>query len=185
MNRKKSPFFTFCFSLLPGAGQMYLGFMKRGVSLMSSFFLIIFISAWLNLEPFLLTLPIIWFFSFFDTHNLRSMPDEKFLALKDDFILIPDLLKESAHAVKGKYRNVIAIALIVLGFTLIWNNMYYIIRTYLPNIVADVIYRIGRITPQLVIGVAIIALGILLIRGKKEELDEIPYNQLEDKGGEQ
>ena len=31
---KKSMFLTFCFSFIPGAGQMYQGYMKRGLSLM-------------------------------------------------------------------------------------------------------------------------------------------------------
>ena len=49
MIRKKGSFLTFCFSMLPGAGEMYLGFMKRGASLMTLFFFIIFSSTWLQL----------------------------------------------------------------------------------------------------------------------------------------
>ena len=30
---KKNGFFTFCFAFVPGAGQMYQGYMKRGLSL--------------------------------------------------------------------------------------------------------------------------------------------------------
>ena len=37
MTRKKRGFWTFIFSLIPGAGEMYLGFMKRGVSTMLVF----------------------------------------------------------------------------------------------------------------------------------------------------
>ena len=38
MTKKKSGFWTFIFSLLPGAAEMYMGFMKMGVSLMGLFF---------------------------------------------------------------------------------------------------------------------------------------------------
>ena len=38
MKRKKGKFLTFCFSCIPGAGQMFLGFFKEGVSLMTMFF---------------------------------------------------------------------------------------------------------------------------------------------------
>ena len=31
--QKKSKFFTFMFSFIPGAAEMYMGFMKQGVSL--------------------------------------------------------------------------------------------------------------------------------------------------------
>ena len=34
---RKSRILTFLFALWPGAGQMYLGYMKRGVSLMGRF----------------------------------------------------------------------------------------------------------------------------------------------------
>ena len=53
MTKKKSSFLTFCFSFLPGAGQMYMGFMKRGISLMSSFFFLIFLAVFFNLSPIL------------------------------------------------------------------------------------------------------------------------------------
>lgn len=42
MTKKKSGFLTFCFSLMPGAGEMYMGFMKQGVSIMAFFWLLIF-----------------------------------------------------------------------------------------------------------------------------------------------
>ena len=40
MSRKKSGFLTFCCSLLPGAGEMYLGFLKQGASIMTLFLLL-------------------------------------------------------------------------------------------------------------------------------------------------
>ena len=45
MKKEKSKFLTFCFSLLPGAGHMYMGFMKMGLSLMAAFFFLIFLSS--------------------------------------------------------------------------------------------------------------------------------------------
>ena len=35
---RKNGFWNLCFSLIPGAGQMYQGFLKRGVSIMALFF---------------------------------------------------------------------------------------------------------------------------------------------------
>ena len=37
MIKKKNAILTFIFSLVPGAGEMFMGFMKQGVSLMSMF----------------------------------------------------------------------------------------------------------------------------------------------------
>ena len=47
---KKSSFWTFVFSLFPGAGHMYLGLMKKGASLMLLFCLTIALSGFLNLS---------------------------------------------------------------------------------------------------------------------------------------
>ena len=37
--KRKNRFFTFIFSCLPGAAEMYMGFMKNGLTLMIFFFL--------------------------------------------------------------------------------------------------------------------------------------------------
>lgn len=182
MIRKKSSFLTFWFSLLPGAGQMYMGFMKRGISLMSAFFLLIFFSTWLNLSPLMFAMPVIWFFAFFDTHNLRSMPDDEFYAQEDDYILIPEFAKEKTRVLQSKYRNILALVLIIIGFSILWNNVYGLIDYFLPDFVSYAIYRFGHYLPQLIVGFAIIALGLYLIRGKKKELDTLP-NPMNDKGG--
>lgn len=184
MIRKKSSFLTFCFALLPGAGHMYMGFMKRGVSLMSAFFLLIFFSSWLSLGPLMLAMPVIWFFAFFDALNLKAMPDDEFYAMEDDFILIPEFAKDKAAAFQNKYRQVIAAALIIIGVSILWNNLYDILETFLPREVRDLIWRLGHYFPQLVIGIAIIAFGLYLIAGKKKSLDnEEKTSMLQDKGG--
>ncbi|MBB2182111.1 hypothetical protein H0486_04385 [Lachnospiraceae bacterium MD1] len=184
MIRKKSGFLTFCFSLLPGAGQMYMGFMKRGLSLMSIFFFLIFLGVWLNVGSLMLAMPIIWFFSFFDTHNLRSMPDDEFYAMEDNYILLPDTAKEHMMQLQSKYRVVLAIALIVVGISILWNNMYEMIRWFIPDVLRNALYRFGHYFPQLFIGFLIILLGIYLIRGKKKDLDtKEQIRMLEDKGG--
>ena len=33
MNNQKNRFWTFCFSLVPGAGEMYFGLYRQGISL--------------------------------------------------------------------------------------------------------------------------------------------------------
>ncbi len=173
MIRKKNSFFTFIFSLVPGAGQMYMGFMKRGLSLMSCFFLIMFTSVWLNVGPLMLLAMIIWFYSFFDTHNLRSTPDDEFYELEDDYIILAEFLENFSHQkFEKKHQNIIAVVLIVIGFTILWNNIFSIFSRILPDYLSNVLYSFGHYLPQLAIGLAIISFGIYLIRGKKQELDE-------------
>ena len=73
MTNKKNSLWRFFFSLIPGAGEMYMGFLKMGVSLMSLFFAIIFIASSLWLGPLILIDIIVWFYSFFHVHNLAKI----------------------------------------------------------------------------------------------------------------
>ena len=76
MTNKKSRFWTFIFSMIPGAGEMYMGFFKHGISVMALFWLIVAIATFINLGALIFLLPIIWFYSFFYVHNLKNLPDE-------------------------------------------------------------------------------------------------------------
>ena len=78
MTRKKNKLLTFLWSLIPGAGEMYLGFFKMGTSLMALFLLLLSFSGFLNFYVLSLLSPVVWFYSFFHTNNLNSLPDEEF-----------------------------------------------------------------------------------------------------------
>ena len=45
--KKKNRFLTFCFSLMPGAAEMYMGFMRTGTELMLFFLGMIMIPSFL------------------------------------------------------------------------------------------------------------------------------------------
>ena len=57
--QRKSGFLTFCFACLPGAGEMYLGYMKRGLSVMIAFWGLIFVASLLNMGILGILAPII------------------------------------------------------------------------------------------------------------------------------
>ena len=62
--------------------------------------------------------------------------------------------------------------------------MYDLLNNILPDSISYAIYRVGHYFPQLIIGFAIIALGLYLIRGKKNDLNEDKtFHSIEDKGG--
>lgn len=172
MTRKKSMFFTFCCSLVPGAGEMYMGFMKRGVSIMGIFFFGVFISSWLYLDELIFVLPIIWFYSFFDTHNLRAMEEEDFYALEDQFISIPGF-DYGKVVLQSKFRYIVAAILILIGFSMLWSNFTDLLYNVIPNYYYNMIMNVTNYIPQTLIGIGIVAVGIYLIRGKKKELDQI------------
>lgn len=65
---KKNAFLTFIFACIPGAGQMYYGYMKRGLSMITFFCL--FIMAGTLVDVLVVGSVIVWMYSFFDTYDL-------------------------------------------------------------------------------------------------------------------
>ncbi|WP_099468512.1 hypothetical protein [Konateibacter massiliensis] len=172
MTKQKRGFWTFIFSLIPGAGEMYMGFKKQGVSIMTVFWLTVGVSAMLGTGVFLFCLPILWFYSFFNVHNLKSLSEEEFYSVQDNYAFHMDAFVLDKSGFIKRYRNIIALVLIFIGLTVLWNNtidlLYYIIPSYLM----DFVYSFARRLPQFVLGVAIIAIGAAMIRGKKKELED-------------
>ncbi len=179
MTKKKNGFLTFIFSLLPGAGEMYMGFFKQGISIMSAFFMLIFVSSWLNLGPLMFTLPVLWFYSFFHVHNLASLRDEEFYSIEDKYLFNYDDSKIQELLGRNKGRKILAIVLILFGVSAIFDIVMQVLESILNimNIDMGWYYSISYNMPQFVFGLAIILLGIHLIRGKKKELYEIEERQ--------
>ncbi|MEY7998749.1 hypothetical protein AB8U03_00815 [Clostridium sp. Mt-5] len=171
MRIKRGNFLTFIFSLLPGAGHMYIGFMKMGISFMSMFFFIIFISTWLHIGPLLFFLPLIWFYSFFDCMNKQYLPDEEFSLLEDNYLFSFDKLMTLDKDLFKRRRLFVGILLLLLGIYLIWINIMRILVSYIPNALYNVINNLTAIAPQIIVGISIIIVGIKLIAGKKRESD--------------
>ncbi len=175
MTKKKSGFLTFCFSLVPGAGEMYMGFMKQGVSIMAFFWLLIFLSAFLNIGPVLFILPILWCYSFFNVHNLRGMCDEEFYAMEDDYLFHLDRVLPAERWNK-KRNNILAWVLIVVGVVILWSNITNYMRWLFPS---EIYWSIVDVVPQLAVSFFFIWVGISLIRGKKKELEDKSLEQEE------
>lgn len=172
MKKKKSKFLTFWFSLLPGAGHMYMGFMKMGLSLMSVFFFLIFISSLLDIGSILFVMPLIWFYSFFDCINKRYSTDEEFLLSEDKYLFSLDELIKIDKNIFKKYRFVSGILLIIIGCYFIGNNILNRLNGYIPQELYTVIHDVSRNLPQLIVGGIIIVVGAKLIMGKKSECDK-------------
>ena len=70
--QKKNSFFTLVFSFMPGAAEMYMGFMKNGLSLMGIFALGFIIPVVLRVnDVFILPVIVVWFYGFFHARNLN------------------------------------------------------------------------------------------------------------------
>lgn len=177
---KRNGFLSFCFSLCPGAGQMYQGYMKRGLSLILLFVLPIMIGA--SFMPILGVLSaVVYMYSFFDSLNLHSQivngefPADDFLFhlrfADDDF---KKLLSRKGHLLGWGFM---ALGLVGLYRTLIEPLFYSFLN--LISINRELYWELAKLirsVPGMAMGVLFILVGIWLIRGgKKQEQDFEEY----------
>lgn len=176
MIKKKNGFFTFCCSLIPGAGEMYLGFMKEGISVMLLMMGAFMLTSFFRLDVCVYLLPVIWFYSFFNVHNKASLSDEEFYALEDDYLFHMDRVIPQKGQLSGKQTTIFAWILILLGVSILWGSVIReivrIIGHYVSETVLQAVEYFLYHLPQYAIAVFLIAAGVYLIRHKKEELDQ-------------
>ena len=177
--KKKSRFLTFCFSLLPGAGEMYMGFMRMGLSLMLLFFLSWMIPVALRLDSLSVLGLVVWFYGFFHANHLVSLTDEEFAMVKDEYLFGMDAIAGGKDFVK-KYHKGVAVVLIVSGILLLWNTLTDLAHKLLPQAVYDAMRIVGNYAPRILIAALIIFIGVKMILGRKEQLAELEQQGREE-----
>lgn len=163
--REKSGFLTFCFAFIPGAAQMYLGYFKRGLSLIGLFCLGWWISNVIGSLWFLMA--IVWMFNFFDAFDLRGklaagveLEDNYVIPVKDAGV---DQLLSKRHA--------------ILGWCLIAAGCFAIYDSILSPLVWRLCSALGiewlseafGYIPSVALIAVLIGLGVWLVRGPKEK----------------
>ena len=178
MQKQKRGFLLFICSLIPGAGEMYMGFFKQGISIMTLFWAIIAIAGGLNIASLVILLPIIWFYSFFHVHNLKEMPEEEFYALEDNYILHLDRVFQNTEKITQRQQKIAAVILIIFGIAMLWNSLRDMLFWILPDaqvyIIQDIMYQL----PSVIIGILIIVAGYQILTGKIKTLssEAVPDN---------
>lgn len=170
-HKKKSGFFTFIFSFLPGAAEMYTGFSKMGFSIMFIFFLSAIVSEIVPVLSYLTIL--IWFCGFFHARNIASMDQDSLEEMEDSFIWDDMERVSSIRPIKFAERsakNITAAILIFFGIYILWDNFSDMIYMLIPDSLWNRLYPVISSIPEIVIAIVIIIIGVKLIRGKKEEL---------------
>lgn len=165
---KKNVFLTFCFACIPGTGAMYLGYMKRGLSQLVLFCGVVTLVAMFYLEPLMFMLPVIFAYCFFDTWNLRNRTPEQAAANPDAYIInLEQLGGENIKALMEKRHTLIGWGCIVVAGLLLYNNIFmrFVWRfdEYVPGVILFMINSI----PSLGVVVALVLLGLYLLRGPR------------------
>lgn len=172
MKQKKSKFFTFIFSFIPGAAEMYMGFMKSGISIMAVFALSIMIPSILRIsDVFILIAMLVWFYSFFHARNLAACSNEQLQSLPDELIWESFTNGRQIHIPNPTLRKWGAWILIVFGVVLLWENFTSIIYRLIPDSMWDYVAPLVDRIPQVAVAVLIIMIGVRMIMGKKEEIN--------------
>lgn len=179
MQRKKSRFWTFIFSFVPGAGEMYMGFMKMGLSLMLGFMILSAIVGYTNLGV-LSVFPItLYIYSFFHANNLSSLNDVEFRNIEDRYMFGFDGIENMRMKLEGRNRKIAALILIVLGIIMLWQvvfNLLCDIFGWDNRFLSAIYYFVRDELPRVVIGIGVIWAGMALIRGKRIGMNEEDRN---------
>lgn len=173
--KPKSRVGTIFLSFIPGAGHMYLGLLQRGLLFMATFAICVYFVA--DSAPFFIVLlPVIWFYQFFDALRCYDLPPYEREALSK--VTVAENLKTifGLDTNPHKAYKWAGIALIVVGaisgLDCLWGRVEVYMDSYLGevayNIISELQYSLSRIIPAVVI----IVVGVLLIRGNKKRLEK-------------
>lgn len=164
MNKKNKILF-FLFSLIPGAAHMYIGLVKRGLVIMLALVAGAGLAMMADTPAFLLVLPVLWFYSFFDAWNKYHLPEEKLAKVQDDFLFFLNAMPANVLKVGG-------IVAIIAGAYLIWDQIIVrVLIRLLSDTGAEILSQISYKLPQVAVAVILIVVGIKLISHKKRELE--------------
>lgn len=167
--KKKNGFLTFLCWFLPGAAEMYIGFIKNGLSIMVAFFGTIGVCSMIRMTLFDLCIPIVWFFGFFHAINYSKISAEKMSEMEDQWVWEEIFGVKSKQQINEKQMiGWIGCILFVVGCIMMWENVSGLLQSYikLPASVIGIMQK----TPRFMISGAAIGLGIRLSLGKKEAL---------------
>lgn len=165
---KKNAFFTFCFSFIPGAGQMYQGYMKRGGSILTILTIFCMMTVIISTPIMIFPIMALFAYSFFDTFNVRNRigTDKEIV---DDYVWNnKDISELKSKFDTSRKHTLLGIMLIVFGA--------YIL---LDSVIADLAYSIPALRvfasllsnylPPIVIAVICIYVGVKFISKKEEK----------------
>ena len=172
---KKSSSLTFCFAFIPGAGEMYLGMMRKGAAIMALFWGIIGISVFLQMGFICAVLPIVWFYSFFETFNVRWLPDVERERMDLEFSdrLGTRLFSNDLKAILDKRHTLIGVLLILIGGWAVLNNFLVPVLEEFLNLGDYWIFRyLTYRLPSILVSFAVIAFGFYLVKGKKKNKED-------------
>jgi len=159
----KNAFFLFCLSCIPGLNYMYLGLMKRGMFFMMMFFMITFVTTYLEAPMLGFLIFIELCYSFFDGFKL--------LGFMRDGYAVEDNVDDVMEIYTKHKRPIIVFSIVAVALSVIHN----LTRMFDRSMRMVVGGSYGHLTDlfSLALGVIIILLGCFIVaKGIKKNNDE-------------
>ena len=175
--KRKHGFLLFLTSCIPGCGEMYQGYMKRGMSILTIFCGIFALAVLLEIGALAVLMLPVWLFSFFDSYNLRAQTEADATPADAYLFGLSDMDSRRMNDLLRKRHSLVGWGLVLLGVYVLFETVV----GRLLNIICEYLgewwlYEIVmRDLPRLAVTVGIIALGVWFIRGpKKAQVEDIP-----------
>lgn len=156
MKEQNGKILALTFSIVPGAGHMYIGQMEKGLQLMAGFFLALYLSDFLSLSLLLMAAPLLWFYSIFDIMHKINQPEKE---QKPTYL--GSVFRD--NQLSGKAGKYLGIGLIVVGALMVLNKIV------MPQIATYLDYQIMEYAKTIVIAVLFIAGGVKLMMGSRDK----------------
>ena len=167
--KRKHGLLLFIAACIPGCGEMYQGYMKRGISILTAFCAVFALAVFLEIGALAVLMLPVWLYAFFDSYNLRSLLDQG-AAPADAFLFgLSDMDSRQMSALLQKRHSLVGWGLVALGVCILYTTVADWVVDFLGQffdswwLYSILLYDV----PRLAVTIGIIALGIWFIRGPK------------------
>ena len=179
---EKNGILTLLFACIPGAGQMYQGYMKRGLSLITMFLPVYYPRQHHGLDALVVGCIVVYMYSFFDTLNLRAqLAAEK--APEDDYLVHFNWHDARMTQFMGESHKLVGWGAHRAGRDRVLQQHHHAgagrcdVALGTDNPVFRAIYLMLDALPQIVVCVALIVCGMWLVRGPKNKKGKQPAEE--------
>ena len=166
---RKNGFFTFCFSFIPGAGQMYQGYMKRGASILGILTILCMLTVIISTPILMFPIMALFAYSFFDTYYIRGKIGTV-EQIKDSYLWNE---KEFESIMKkfniSKKHSILGIILILFGgYTFLNSVLGDLAYYYKIPFISFIVRCFSNYLPPIMVATICIYVGIKFISNKDE-----------------
>ncbi len=163
--KNENTFLTFVLAMIPGAGMMYLGAMRLGTLIMFMFCSVIWLASATSFSLMALILPVIWFYAFFKTFQLKNLDEDGRLSEEKRLISVSGKNTGSLKAVFSKRHLWLGVLLCLVG---LWLTIDSVILPILSQYGVNIPYPIYNSIPDIFVSLVLIVLGVMLVKGRKK-----------------